>query len=172
MCWETMVATLAVPICDIEAGRLADGGVAQRLGHGRGGAEAASEHHRKGGTCEKRPDRTGSFHLIPHSLLLVAADHQQVVPPSMTSVAPVMKRDSVRREVDRERPEVFRLAGVAHRDDPTGPFSITAGFSRCQRWLGPVMKRPGQIALAVILCGAQSTATALVNWTRAALAVS
>ena len=77
----------------------------------------------------------------------------------------------VARQVDRQRPEILRLAEIAIGMCSLDP-SITSGCSRAQRWLGSVMKPPGQIALTVTPCGAQSAAAARVNWTIAAFAVS
>ena len=49
---------------------------------------------------------------------------------------------------------------------------LTSGFESLQLLLASVMNSPGQIALTLMPCGAQSAAAERVNWTIAALAVS
>ena len=49
--------------------------------------------------------------------------------------------------------------------------SLTSGWGLDQRRFGTVMKPPGRMAFTMILCTAQSAATARVNWSAAAFAV-
>ena len=49
---------------------------------------------------------------------------------------------------------------------------MRAGLTRLQRTFGSVRKMPGAMALTVTRWGAQSAATARVNWITAALLVS
>src|SRR5687768_2505542 len=65
-------------------------------------------------------------------------------------------------EVDRERAEVFGLAEIAERDVAAEAFDHLRMNLR-PGWLGSVMKPPGRMAFTVILCTAQSAATARVN---------